>query len=186
MKGFHLEPLLAGAYIILLLIIAVALEWMARHSHKRADQYHTGGFRFHPDRDAWECPTGMALQRAEVDHELRVIRYRAPAHTCNQCPVKSRCTHSNRGREIPVPMDPWVSSASLRFQTGFSLVLLILAGFIAVIELLRHGHGAESWVMGLLLAVVIGQSMKVVARLRTNPPQRARNYSRSDHIFGDK
>jgi hypothetical protein len=167
MKSFHLEPILAGAYISLLLLIAMALEWMARHSHRRTEQYHTGGFRFHRDRDTWECPTGMALVRAEVDHELQIVRYRAPAHVCNHCPIKSRCTHSDKGREIPVPMDPWLNSASLRFQTGFSLVLLILSGFIAVIELFRHGHGAESWIMGLLLATIIAVGKKTVGRLRT-------------------
>ena len=168
MNGFDLEPLLAGAYIVLLIIIALALEWLARHSQKRAEQYHTGGFRFHTDRDTWECPEGMALTRAEVDHQLRVIRYRAPAHTCNNCPVKSRCTHSDRGREIPVPMDPWVRSASLLFQTGFSLVLFILAGFIAVVELLRIAYGPQAWCMGLLLAISIGLTSNVIRRLRAN------------------
>lgn len=186
MNGFHLEPLLAGAYIVLLIIIAFALEILARHSDRRAERYHTGGFRFHPDRDTWECPQGMALIRAEVDHELRVIRYRAPAHTCNHCPVKSRCTNSDRGREIPVPMDPWVRSASVRFQTGFSLVLYILAGFIAVVELLRHGHGAEAWVMGLLLAIVIGMSGKVTGRLRENSQNKTASYPESARTLGAK
>jgi hypothetical protein len=167
MRSFHMEPILAGAYILLLMLIAMALEWMARHSQRRTEKYHTGGFRFHPDRDRWECPTGMALMRAEVDHELRIVRYRAPAHVCNHCPIKARCTHSDRGREIPVPMDPWLNSASLRFQTGFSLVLLMLSGFIAVIELFRHGHGAESLVMGLLLATIGALGKKTIGRLRT-------------------
>lgn len=186
MNELHFEPLLAGAYIVLLIIIALALEAMARHSHRRAAQYHTGGFRFYPDRDAWECPQGMALTRAEVDHELRVIRYRAPAHTCNHCPVKSRCTHSDRGREIPVPMDPLVRSASLQFQTGFSLVLYILAGFIAAVELLRHGHGAEAWGMGLLLAIVIGLGSKVMRRLRADAQIRPASYPGSARTLGAK
>lgn len=111
MKGFHLEPLLAGAYILLLITIALALEWMARHTHKRADQYYTGGFRFDRDRDTWEYPTGMALQRAEVDYELRVIRYRAPAHTCNPCPVKMTL-HPFR----PGPRDPGADGSVGQFR----------------------------------------------------------------------
>jgi hypothetical protein len=163
---FHLEPLLAGAYIVLLLIVAQALEWMARHSHRRAERYHTGGFRFHKDRDIWECPTGMALMRAEVDHQLRIVRYRAPAHTCNNCLIKSRCTHSDRGREIAVSMDPWVASASLRFQTGISLVLLALAGLLALAESLRHPHGPEVLAMVLLLSVVLAMGTKTFGRFR--------------------
>jgi hypothetical protein len=186
MNEFHLEPLLAGAYILSLMLIALVLEWMARASHKRADQYHTGGFRFHRDRDAWECPTGMALERAEVDHELRIIRYRAPAHTCNYCPIKSRCTSSNRGREIAVPMDPWVKSASLRFQTGISFVLLVLAGFIAVVELLRHGHGAEAWVMGTLLAAILAMGRSVFLRLRPATSDTNNGYMSFSQTWGGK
>lgn len=167
MKGFHLEPLLASAYILLLTLISTGLEWMARHSHKRADQYHRGGFRFHRDRDTWECPQGMALVRADVDHEQRVIRYRAPAHACNNCQIKWRCTHSDKGREIPVPMDPWVRSASLRFQTGFSLVLLILSAFLAGVELVRHDHGKQAWTIGLILALIFALVRRTVRRLRT-------------------
>lgn len=64
-------------------------------------------------------------------------------------------------------MDPWVSSASVRFQTGISLVMLVLAGLIGIIELLRHDHGAECWAMAFLLAMVIGLSIKVTGRLRS-------------------
>jgi hypothetical protein len=179
MKGIHLEPLLTGAYILLLIVIATALEWMARHSHKRTDQYHTGGFRFHRDRDMWECPTGVALARAEVDHERGVVRYRAPAHVCNSCVIKSRCTHSDKGREIPVPIDPWLNAASLRFQTGFSLVLLLLSGFLATVELLRHNHGVEAWSMGLLLMAILAITKKTVRRLRTYSARMPTTYSSS-------
>jgi hypothetical protein len=186
MNGFHLEPLLASAYILLLILISTALEWMARHSQKRADQYHTGGFRFHRDRDTWECPQGMALVRAEVDHEQRVVRYRAPAHACNNCQIKSRCTHSDNGREIPVPMDPWVKSASLRFQTGFSLVLLILSGFLAGVELVRHDHGAERWILGLTLGLILALGGRTVRRLRAYGDTTSQKYPGLYSIAGVK
>ncbi len=121
---FHMELLLAGGYAILLLLIAMLLEWLARHSHHRSDQYDTGGFRFHHDRDAWECPQGTRLERREIDHELRVINYRAPAETCNSCSIKAHCTNSDRGRTLSISLDPWVRSAAGRFQRGISLVLL--------------------------------------------------------------
>lgn len=186
MKGFHWEPLLASAYILLLILISTALEWMARHSHKRADQYYTGGFRFHRDRDTWECPQGMALVRAAVDHERRVVRYRAPAHVCNNCQIKSRCTHSDNGREIPVPMDPWLNSASLRFQTGFSLVLLILSAFLACIELVRHNHGSEPWAMGFILVLIVACCRRTVRRLRTYADRTPQQYPGLYSIAGAK
>src|SRR3982751_5203455 len=66
--SFHIEPALAIAYVLLLILIAAALERLAKHSPQRAGQYHTGGFRFHRARDAWECPAGIALIRAEIDY----------------------------------------------------------------------------------------------------------------------
>ena len=168
--SFHVEPVLAITYSILLMLIAAVLEWLARHSHQRTDQYQTGGFRFHRDRDSWECPVGIALIRAEIDHEQNVVRYRAPAHTCNNCQIKSRCTHSDKGREIAVSIDPWVSSASLRLQRGISLVLLVLALFITILELIRHGHGAERWLLGLLLVALLQRFAQLIKRARLQSP----------------
>jgi len=167
--SFHFEPLLAIVYAVFLMLIAAVLEGLARHSHRRADQYHTGGFRFHRDRDAWECPVGIALIRAEIDHEQKIVRYRAPAHTCNSCQIKSRCTHSDKGREIAVSIDPWASSASLCLQRGISSVLLALASFITILELVRHGHNAERWALGLLLIVLLRRLVQLVKRVYAQP-----------------
>jgi hypothetical protein len=164
--AFHLEPLLAMAYAILLLAVAAALEWMAKKAHRRSDQYQTGGFRFHKDRDTWECPIGMTLIRAEIDRERGIVRYRAPAHTCNNCQIKMRCTNSDRGREIAMPIDPWVQSASLRLQRGISMVLQILAAFITVAELLRHNHGAERWCLAALLLFILQRAVNLLCRIR--------------------
>ena len=170
MGEFHIEPLLATAYALILLLVAAGLELLAKHSQKRADRYHTGGFRFHHDRDVWECPMGIALIRAEIDQERQIVLYRAPAHTCNNCQIKSRCTHSDRGCEIAVPVDPWMRSASLRLQRGISLVLLILASFILILELLRHAHGAEAYFVGLALLIVLLRILKVFSRAVSHAP----------------
>src|SRR3954462_4893045 len=154
MMEYHVEALLAGSYAILLVLIAALLEWLARQSQKRSDQYDTAGFHFNHDRDAWECPQGASLERTEIDHALRVIQYRAAADTCNGCSIKAHCTSSERGRTISMALDPWVSSAASRFQRGISLVLLTLADLIVGIALLRHGHGAEGWMLGALLSIV--------------------------------
>lgn len=148
------EVWLTTGYALLLVLIAAGLEWMGRHSQRRAHQYHTGGFRFHKHSDHWDCPHGARLERAEIDNELRVIRYRAPAHTCNGCPIKNLCTDSDTGRELDVSMDPWLSSAIGRFHRGMSLALLVLASLIMTIELLRHGHGPERWILATAVTIL--------------------------------
>jgi hypothetical protein len=167
LTAFHLESLLATGYALLLIVIAAGMEWMGRHSHRRADQYHTGGFRFYGHADHWECPNGARLERAEIDNELRVIRYRAPAHTCNGCPIKTHCTDSNTGREISVSLDPWLSSAIGRFHRGISLALLVVAGLIMTIELVRYGHGRERWMLATGLMIVSLVALKLGRTLRS-------------------
>ena len=166
MTEYHIEPLLAGGYAILLVLIAVLLEWLARHSQKRSDRYNTAGFRFHHDRDAWECPQGARLERSEIDHKLRIVQYRAPADTCNVCSIKTLCTNSDRGRTISMPLEPWVHSAAARLQRGISLVLLTLAALFVAIELLRHGHGGEGWTLVGLLAGISLSGLSLAGRLR--------------------
>jgi len=183
---FHPESVLAGAYVLLLMVIAGALERAAERSHRRAASYQTAGFRFHSDRDVWECPTGMSLVRAEIDPIERVVRYRAPAWACNNCAVKARCTHSDRGREIPVPMDPVMRSAVRRFQSGISLVLLTLCALITVIELFRYGRGLEGWSLGGLLLLVIGLVKKTIEDLRANPIAGLEPVARTDRLWGVK
>ena len=166
LANFHLETLLATGYALLLLVIAAGLEIMGRHSHRRAGQYHHRGFRFHKNSDHWECPHGARLERAEIDNELRVIRYRAPAHTCNSCPIKARCTDSDSGRELAVSLDPWLRSEIGRFHRGISLALLILAALIMTAELVRHGRGPERWVLSAAVAILSLLALNVARGLR--------------------
>ena len=166
LADFHLETLLAASYSLVLLFIAAGLEMMGRHSHRRAGQYHNRGFRFHKHADHWECPQGTRLERAEIDNELRVIRYRAPAHTCNGCPIKAQCTDSDSGRELSVSLDPWLSSEIGRFHRGISLALLILATLIMAIELVRHGRGSERWILSAAVATLSLLALTVARGLR--------------------
>jgi len=163
---FDPEVWLATGYALLLLVIAAGLEWLGRYSQRRASQYHTAGFRFHKQADHWECPHGAHLERAEIDHQMRVIRYRAPAHTCNGCPIKSLCTDSETGRELSVSVDPWLSSAIGRFHRGMSLALLVLACWIMTIELWRHGHNPERWMLAAAVAVLSLLALNVARGLR--------------------
>ncbi len=100
------------------------------------------------------CPQDTRLECREIDHELRLLHYRAPAETCNSCSIKAHRTGSDRARTISVSLDPWVRSAAGRFQRGITLVLLVLAAVIVCIELLRHAHGVEGWALGSLLAFI--------------------------------
>jgi hypothetical protein len=136
LEGLHGEAVLAAAYALLLLVGALAVERMARRTHGPAEAYSLAGFTYHPHLDAWECPTGQHLPVVEVDHAARRARYRAAASACNRCPLKSRCTDSDTGREVTRTLDPWLETEIGRFHRGMSLVRNHLDGDVMVLGLL--------------------------------------------------
>jgi hypothetical protein len=75
----ELEVWLAAAYVLFLLVAAFVLERLARHCHRRGKSIRTAGFSYRHEFDAWECPTGQFLTRAELDEHRQMIVYRAPA-----------------------------------------------------------------------------------------------------------
>ncbi len=63
-------------------------------------------------------------------------------------------------------MDPWLSSAIGRFHRGMSLALLVLAGCILTIELWRHWHGPERWMLAAAVTVLSLLALNVARGLR--------------------
>jgi hypothetical protein len=123
-SGFHVEVVLAAAYSIFLVAVALVLEFLARHSNKRSERYRNSGFLYFQKMDLWECPAGRQLLRAETDYQRRIVHYRAPADECTACSLKNNCTDSNEGRLLKRHLDSWVESELRRFHRGISRVVV--------------------------------------------------------------
>jgi hypothetical protein len=104
--------------------------------------------------DLWECPAGKQLLRSEIDHQARVVRYRASASGCNSCSLKANCTDSDEGRAIERRLDDWIGCELQRFHRGISLTLLFLASLILAVEAARYKAPQELTVLGCLLTVI--------------------------------
>jgi len=150
-QGIHIEVLLAAGYAVFLAMVAALLEWLARHSHRRSQNYRNAGFSYKRDLDQWQCPMGLPLYRSHTDHEKRIAYYRASAHDCNACSLKINCTDSEEGRVIESRLDLWVESELRKFHRGISIMLLVLASLILVVEMMRHSGPRELGLLALLL-----------------------------------
>ena len=153
MSGVAAETLMAAGYAIFLALAALALDLLARHSHRRSQAYRTAGFTYHPSSDAWVCPEGERLHRVEVDPRLRLIRYRARAHVCNSCKLKEACTDSDEGREITRAIDPWPHSEAGRFHRGIALVMVGLTALVLAAGAALNHSGPDLIVLGAALVV---------------------------------
>jgi transposase len=66
----------------------------------RSALYGRDTFTYDPDRDHYCCPQGNLLPLARSKRTEGVVVYRGDPAICNVCPVKAKCTTSNRGRTI--------------------------------------------------------------------------------------
>ena len=170
-----LEALAVAAYAVVLVLLAVGLEGLARYVVWQAHRYRVAGFRYHRALDAWECPQGEHLRPFTMDDRARVIRYRARAYVCNACPAKPRCTDSDDGRQIEHDLRPSLGTSIGRFHRGMSLVLLVLAGLIALIEVCQHPTPRDSIMLGTLAVAVgiLGGRLYSALRTASGPPRQS-------------
>lgn len=164
----HVEVLLACGYAVFLAATAAVLEWLGAHAHRRSQAYRLRGFTFHQHLDAWECPNGEYLHRAQTESTLPAARYRARAAGCNACPLKTLCTDSDEGREIVRETGDWVDTEVGRFHRGLSLALLALDAFILTVAWARHHRPVESALLGGALAGVIALAILWARAPRTD------------------
>ena len=166
MSGVAAETLMAAGYAVFLALAALALDLLARHSHRRSQAYRTAGFTYHPSSDAWVCPEGEHLHRVEVDPHLRLIRYRARAHVCNGCKLKEACTDSDEGREITRAIDPWPHSEAGRFHRGIALVMVGLTSLVLAAGAALNHSSADLIVLGVALAISALTTLFLLADFR--------------------
>jgi hypothetical protein len=157
----HTEVLLAVCYAVFLMAVAGALELAARYAHHRSARIRVVGFHYDPDFDLWTCPNGQKLLRAEADYRRNVVLYRAAAHACNTCPMKARCTDSDRGRTIELAPDSWLQSELRRFHRGMSLALFGLAAMILLIEFFRYGDAFDRTLLGTVAIITLATGSRL-------------------------
>jgi hypothetical protein len=163
------ETFLVAGYAGFLLVAALLLEWLSAHTHRRSLRYRTAGFTYDEQQDHWQCPEGQHLWPHEFDHERRLVRYRAKAHTCNTCPRKQACTDSDSGREIVRPLDPWPHSEAGRFHRGLSLMLVVLALLVIVVGAARNHGPADAALQLVMLALALAIGRWLWRDFRAHP-----------------
>ncbi len=169
MSGVATESLLAAGYGLFLVLVALGLDLLARHSHRRSELYRTAGFSYHEHLDAWECPEGEKLHRIETDAQLRLVRYRARAHVCNSCPRKEDCTDSDTGRELTRALDPWPHSEVGRFHRGIAVAIVCFGILVIGAGGALHHEAGDLAVLGgaLLISTLAGLYLR--AGFRATP-----------------
>ena len=67
---------------------------------RRTSLFTIDAFVYDEEKDLYTCPAGETLRRRGHDHRGSYVRYAAKASACNECPLKSKCTNSPKGRWV--------------------------------------------------------------------------------------
>lgn len=155
-----LEVWLILGYVVVVLLGAYLSEVLARAHFERARRYAERGFEYDADADHYRCPQGERLELHQVEPERQLAVYRAPAHSCNDCPLKGSCTPHDEGRHLYRSLAAWTETDIGRFHRRLSL-LMVGVGVIFSLGGLARWVGQPGTGL-LLLALVI--SLASIAR----------------------
>lgn len=178
----HVPPeyvLLLG-YSVSLALIAMVLERIARHAHRRTLEMRTAGFTYHADRDVWQCPEDQHLFPVFADIARGRVIYRAPASACNACRSKPACTDSDQGRAIERKTTGGLQYGMQRFHRAVSLTLMVLASAMLAVELFRVSGLYPRAVLAAVLVLYCGIVLHLGRELLSVPAdqQDASHHSR--------
>jgi IS5 family transposase len=72
---------------------------------KRTSLFTKEAFAYDAQRDVYTCPQSETLRRQGHDRRGGYIRYAVRAGACEECPLKSECTNSPKGRWVSRSVD---------------------------------------------------------------------------------
>ncbi len=159
----ELELWLILGYVGVVLVGARLAEVLAQAHFERARRYAERGFEYDADADHYQCPQGERLALHVVEPESRLAVYRAPASSCNSCPLKASCTPHDEGRHLYRSLAAWAETDIGRFHRRLSLLMV---GIGVIFSL----GGLARWVgqpgTGLLMLAVTASLASVARDLR--------------------
>jgi len=156
----ELELWLILGYVVVVLAGARLAEVLAQIHFERARRYAERGFAYDADADHYHCPQGERLALHVVEPKSRLAVYRAPASSCNSCPLKASCTPHDEGRHLYRSLVAWAETDIGRFHRRLSL-LMVGIGVIFSLGGLARWMGQPG--TGLLL-LALAASLASIAR----------------------
>lgn len=167
--GIGIAAWLTIAYGVLLVLVAYGIDMFARRAAAKVEQHRSGGFIYHDDHDAWQCPQDQWLWPTSFDPDNRVMRYRGTPTVCNACPVKESCTTSHDGREMSRAIDSWPASESARFHRGIACAVGVIAVILPLATALASDTAAEALLLVGSAVVFVVVTLPLWSHLRRTP-----------------
>jgi hypothetical protein len=142
-------------YVVILWVGGWVLEFLARAHFRRAWRYAHAGFTYDTELDRYECPQGEWLTLHTFDDRDKLAIYKAPASSCNQCPLKVFCTPHDEGRRVYRSLAEFHETDVGRFHHWLSLLILAVALAFSGGGLLAWWNKPYEWLLVIASCVSI-------------------------------
>jgi hypothetical protein len=143
------------AYVFVLWAGGWSLEFLARAHFHRAERYAHNGFDYDTELDRYECPQGEWLTLHSFDDRNKLAIYKAPASSCNACPLKAFCTPHDEGRRVYRSLAEFHETDIGQFHRLLSLLVLSMALAFSAAGLLAWWNRPGEWLLVLACCVSI-------------------------------
>jgi len=130
-RSIDLPLCLLLGYLIALWGAGRVLGVVARAHFRKAQSHGHQGFDYDPLLDRYECPQGELLTLHTLDDRDKLAIYKAPASSCNACPLKVFCTPHDGGRHVYRSLAEFHETDVGLFHRRLSLVILAIATLFA-------------------------------------------------------
>ena len=142
-------------YAVILWVGGWALEFLARAHFHRARRYAHTGFTYDTELDRYECPQGELLTLHTFDDRDKLAIYKAPASSCNACPLQEFCTPHDEGRHVYRSLAEFHETDVGRFHRLLSLLILAVALAFSAGGLLAWWDKPGGWLLAIASCVSV-------------------------------
>jgi hypothetical protein len=137
---------------------------------KRSPFFGKQRFRYDAEHDCYICPGGADLPFLHYEYGPRITKYQADAARCNACPLKTKCTNSDKGRSVSRSFDEDYLDRVRSYQTTEAYKKALRKRKVWVEPLFgeaKQWHGLERFRLRMLekvnieaLVTATGQNLK--------------------------
>lgn len=122
-------------YVVLVLVGARIVEFVAKKHYQRAQNFAARGFQYFEEEDHYRCPEGEHLKLLKRDDENRLAVYQIST-SCKSCRLKESCTPHSHARQITRSLVTWAEAEVGKFHRRVSAVMFLAATLVCGLCLL--------------------------------------------------